>query len=329
MKEKQSPVVALLAADLHLSLRPPVARSAESDWMQTQAGYLDQLRKLATTLNPPKHKLGYKNAMWERDSLPIIIAGDYFDRHDPPPALINWALTHLPRSHGVPGQHDLPHHRLDGLDKTAYGVLAKVGSIIHLKPGEPLEITSRGTVLRLHGFPWGVPVTPCKDRSDLTLEVAVIHQYFWLNERDAYPGAPVEQNARTTKWRKRLAGYDLAVFGDNHKPFQRCKPGRPRVYNCGGFMRRKIDELDHRPSVGLLRADGSVGRHYLDVSKDQFITPEHAAGADFGDFLEQLRRLGDSALDFGEAVRRELGRPGVPAGVRRLLLGALEEGSGS
>ncbi len=311
MPDNESRVVAVLCADLHLSLRPPVARSAEPDWMTTQAGYLNQLRKLM-----------------EKYGVPACIAGDYFDRHDPPPALIHWALTHLPRSYGVPGQHDLPHHRLDGLDRTAYGVLSKVGSIIHLKPGEPLEISSRGTVLRLHGFSWGVPVTPCKDPSDLCLEVAVVHAYCWT-KKTGYPGAPEESRLKNVK--QHLYDYDVVVYGDNHKPFEIKSGGKgfPAVYNCGGFMRRKIDELNHRPSVGLLHADGSVTRHYLNVSQDQFITPEQVTGADFGDFLEQLRRLGDSALDFGEAVRRDLERPGVPAGVRRLLLGALEESNGS
>ena len=132
-------VVAVLVSDLHLDDKPPVFRSPERDWLATQEGYLDQLRFLVRSVG----------------NVPLFVAGDVFNKWNP----INWAIDRLPECHAVPGQHDLRHHNLQDLEKTAYWTLVKAGVIRHLKQGIAHPV---GQVVA-HGFPWGVDVYPCKE----------------------------------------------------------------------------------------------------------------------------------------------------------------------
>lgn len=315
--------IAVLVADLHLSLRPPAARSAEPDWLATQAGYLKQLRQIAD--------LSERKASGQL-TLPVICAGDLFDKPNPSPELINFAIKHLPAMHAVPGQHDLNYHRYEDLKKTAYWTLVEAGKVVDLKPGKPVEVNSGGTALRLHGFPWGISVYPPKDPHDLLLEVAVIHSYIWTMGT-GYPGAPGGHRARN--WLKCVYNFDVAVFGDNHKSFSYSPPPgsvyKTLVWNCGGFIRRRTDEKNHRPSVGLLYADGSVKRTYLDTGRDRFIddrveqVKSSLKGAEILDFLEELENLADKDIDFRGAIMEWLDREKVPAEVRRTVLQALEE----
>lgn len=311
-------LVAVCVADLHLSSKPPAARSVEADWLRVQASYLDQLRRLAVSPTGEQR-------------VPVIIPGDFFDKATAGPEVINLALAHLPHCHGVWGNHDLPNHDPKQLRRSAFWTLVKAGKVTMLSPDAPVEVQGGGTVLRLHGFPFGSTVTPLREPHDLALEVAVVHAYIWT-KATGYAGAPSDQHRN--RWLNRLTGYDAAFFGDNHKSFTFTpkKGAGPTLCNLGGFMRRKIDEMDHRPSAGLLYSDGSVKRHYFDVSQDQFINGDKlrkvTSGDSFSVFLESLAELGDAAIDFAERVRRALDQEKVDPEVRRLILGILDDAAG-
>src|SRR5574340_1610341 len=77
-----SPCVAILCSDIHLSHRPPLARACEDDWYGVQAGYLQQVFTLAGDVGKPRGMRG----------VPIVIAGDIFDKPQPPVELVNFAL---------------------------------------------------------------------------------------------------------------------------------------------------------------------------------------------------------------------------------------------
>lgn len=305
--------LAVVCADLHLCHRPPIARSVEKDWYAVQERYLRQLDRIADTANG------------KLDRLPILCAGDVFDRPTPPPELIHFALRHLPVMYAVPGQHDLLHHSYKDLRKTAFGVLVQAGKIALLEPGKPTTVIGN-TPLTVRGFPWGFEPKPLDRPHDLSLEVAVIHRYLW-KPHHGHPEATKETRLDCTA--SSLVGYDVAVFGDNHIPFSGKTASDCRVWNCGGFMRRRSDEKTHKPSVGLLRSDGAWERRFLDVSKDRFLEDDpHGpkTPTDSQAFLEELASLNDVSLDFREAVRHALDAARVSERLRRYVLGAMEDG---
>ena len=127
------------------------------------------------------------------------------------------------------------------------------------------------------------------------------------------------------KFDKQIQGYDAVVIGDNHKGW---KVGN--VLNCGTFIRRKADEWNYKPAVGLLYPDGRIKRHYLDIGNDRTLTTPDGDGDDaaslagLSDFIGELQALGDSAIDFTEAVKQYLESNKVEDGVRQVILQSLE-----
>jgi len=270
---------------------------------------LEQLRELA-----------------EKPKVPIVCAGDVFDRWQSCPELINWAIKHLPMMYAIPGQHDLPHHSLDEINKSAYWTLveAKIGNV-HWE--DRLTVWTRIPGLVLYGFPWGKQISPVESRGGNVLRIAVAHRYIWTQGKQ-YAGA--SNDSHWSSFRKQLDGYDVAVFGDNHKPFE-IETKDCLIFNCGCLIPRSADERDHEPSVGLLYDDKHIERHYLDISQDKWLDlPEQEMwraqeNEKLTKFLDDLKTLGSTALDFHRAVLRFMDENEVDDGVRKALLEAIGE----
>ena len=283
-------VKALLVGDIHLSQNPPLCRAGEPDWFEAMARPLVEL-KTAQSLY----------------GVPVIIAGDIFDRWNPPPELINFALGHLPDNiHAIPGQHDLPNHNYDEMSRSAYGVLVAAGKIHDLTPTHTESGNGHNVNgIEVHAFPWGFPVEPIgNDNNDEWIMLALVHAYIWQSKSTGYTGAP--EGRLISAYKKGLQGFTHAVFGDNHIPFHGMA-GDCRVYNCGGFYRRKSDEVDHRPSYGLLYSTGEIERVYFDCSADVLdITKTETKvdlKTDFQEFTRELAKLSGGAFDFRFAVK--------------------------
>ena len=297
-------VVAVLVSDVHLSEKAPVARSAEPDWFAAMARPLVELRAVA-----------------DEHSAPIICGGDIFDRWNPRPPLVNFALDHLPEMYAIPGQHDLANHNYQDIEQTAYWTLCKAGVLSNLNPKFPVHGGRSGKII-LHAFPWGHPITPRMndEAGPRYLNVAVCHQYVWTKKSGGYPGA--DPDARIDQMGEQLAGYDAVLFGDNHKGFQ-TSVGGCSVMNPGTFMRRKQDERAYRPMIGLLLEDGTIEPHYLDTDDDKFTDREDVIEIpelDAAEFIDSLRGLDADSLDFREVVRTRLNSEEASDAVRKLVM---------
>jgi hypothetical protein len=297
-------LVALACADLHLSLEAPACR-ADTDWLAVQARYLQQLER-------------------EAQGLPILCAGDIFDRWNPPTELIYFALVHLPKGMWcVPGQHDLPYQRLDLLHRSGYGVLVEAGKIYSLLSG-PMPLTSS---MQAYGFGWEETITP-PSKPTTALSIAVVHRYCWESNRSRFPDAP--EQAHINAHRSTLGRhYHLALFGDNHIPFT-AMCGECRVENCGVFIRRKHDEIKLSPSVVRIYSDGSTDRLPLDTSMDLFRSTDELSASeapiDMREFLQKLESLKDPDLDFRLIVRKHIKsqKDLISPQVREILLTSIE-----
>jgi DNA repair exonuclease SbcCD nuclease subunit len=266
-----------------------------------QAGYLAQLKSHAGDLQ-------------------ILCAGDIFDRWNPSPELINFALDHLPNGMiCVPGQHDLPNHSMGLIHRSGYGVLLKAGKISDISDGEWFEKNE----FVLHGFGWGQEIKPQPEDEKDCLTIALIHRYCWMAE-NRFPGAL--QSSHVVSYKKALQGYDFAIFGDNHKSFV-ADAGACKVVNCGGFIRRKSDEQDYQPSMWDLYSDGTVKRVKLDTSKDVFhkTLEEEESPINMREFIDKLEGLGEHGSDFRQIVKGHLQREDIHPKVKEIILRALHE----
>ena len=303
-------ILAILVSDIHLSHQRPAARAG--DWYGAMETQLAQLNQLSI-----------------RHDAPIICAGDVFDRWNPPVELVNFALAYLPRMYAIPGQHDLPNHDEASIKKSAYYTMCMAGRITDLRG--VMEIPP-GFYVR--PFRWGAALESLRHPmdDDGNFYLAVAHKYIWVKDC-SYHGASPEAELKNVV--EDLAGYDAAVFGDNHKGFTRrirANETKHNLLNCGAFMCRHKDERDYKPAVGLLHGNGNITRHYLDKSHEQWDEEyiENSAAVDTAavvfdaaKFIEELETVGDS-LDFNRAVNRRLDEVGANAVVRKLVLEALQ-----
>jgi hypothetical protein len=74
-------------------------------------------------------------------------------------------------------------------------------------------------------------------------------------------------------------------------------------------MRRNSDEVDYKPSVGLLRANGTIERHYLNTSEDIIDATEEVrkaeeVGADLTEFIDELEASEGNDFDYRFEVQR-------------------------
>lgn len=296
------PVAALCIADLHLWDRPPSCR-AEADWFAVQERYLTQIGEVQKRYGGP----------------PVICAGDVFHKWNTSPELVNFAMRHLPRPfYAVPGQHDLPYHNHGEVRRSAYWTLVLSKHVRDLGYYKPVGLGP----LTLWGFPFGRKVRPPTESHSLAVNVAVVHRYVWAPGK-GYQGAAAADDL-TGKLADEFDGYRVAVFGDNHVPFELDHADGTTLVNCGSVLRTTADQVSHRPSVVLIYDNGTTERAYLDCSQDQFTDTDNKVGRPLIEVLGDLKDC-DATLDFEKAVKRRLRREDPGEGVWREVLGALEE----
>lgn len=230
--------------------------------------------------------------------------------------------------YAIPGQHDLPLHNYDDLEKSAYWTLMEAGTLTNLNP---LELEVMGGNLVISAFPWSVPPKSYDDdirKTQGQVHLAVIHKFIWTRGT-GYEGAPLD--AQTSGYAKSLCGYTAAVFGDNHCGFLFNQKNPCPILNCGTFIRRRANEYNYEPAVGILASDGSIVRHRLDISADKWNYQSLADGGketaetiDMSGLMADLSDMADAGINFHEAVNHYLEKNKVDYAIRHHVLKALE-----
>lgn len=309
--KKYTPVAVLLS-DLHIRTTTPRSR-AEPDWLEVQANYFAQVQQI----------------MRKHGDIPCIVAGDVFDSgwnaEKCPPSLINFAFDHLPRPiYAIPGQHDLPNHRLDLMERSAFWTLWKGGLLNYLNPFDTPTTLGNAT---FWGFPWGVEIMPPEGGPREGLKVAIIHAYVWnaaeTKHKDAKPTDYVAH------YRRKMKDYDVVLSGDNHSAWL-SHAKKPIWFNHGGFINRNSDERGEIRSIGILMSDGSVKLERLDTSKDKWreveeLLTDPAVRMDSEEFLKDLSDCGGEFFDFCSSVLKHLRKKEVRQEVQQLVTQILKK----
>lgn len=309
-------VLAILLADIHLSLEAPLWRSVESDWLSTQRLVLEQI-----------------NVLQKLCICPILCAGDIFNWWDCKAELINFALAYLPSNiYCIPGQHDLPNHRLKDIKRSAFWTLVKSKKIKYVRWNLPWA-TDNG--VRIYGFPFGTKIQPCPSyKKTGTIHVALIHDYVWI-EGHSFKTAPKEKrlgNKRALFKDSEWNGYDFVVYGDNHSAFE-VTQGKTTFWNCGTLIKRLKDEKNYTPRVGLLMKDGTIFNHYLDCSQDKYLPIELTdkqekylnEDVNLETLFNELQKLGFDKEEFRNLIKRYCNNRHLPSEVLTIIENAMEK----
>lgn len=239
---------AILCADLHFRSDVPKARTddfQEAMW-----------NKWRTVL-----KLAHEN-----NNCPILIAGDLGDKPEWPNWLLEkfiseWMNYEVPII-VIPGQHDLPGHNIEMIDRAALGVLSAAGVVNVLTE----EWENINEIFSIYSFPYNFPLVEkrykiCED----TINIAMTHQLVIEGNEAEWKG----QNMTTAMGLlKSFPDYDLILSGDNHQSFVAEHEGRLLI-NPGSMMRSTAAQISHRPRVFLWYAEtNTYSAHYLPIKRN-------------------------------------------------------------
>ena len=296
---------AVLCADLHLSSTPPIWRSNEPDWWAAMARPLSQVKQLATYFN-----------------CPILCAGDIFDRWKASPEIINFAIrmlpTHYYSCYAIPGQHDLPEHSLKEIERSAFQTLLL---LLKIRYKTTFDFLSGW---ELNSFSYGEKIRGTSH----SRAICMAHQYQWIR---GHSYITAHTDSLVNKRKLKELGYKVYIFGDNHCGFHIEFDGIT-VFNCGSLMRRRSDQKNYRPMVGLLTDKMKVIPYYLDTSQDIHLSHldevdaeiEKREEIDMDLVIAHLLELGTCSVDFYKSVEQITQSENINADVLSILRKAMQ-----
>lgn len=301
-RQKIQKIDAIICSDLHLTEQTPECR-------------------LDNYIEAQRTKLSFISDLQKKYDCPVLCAGDIFDHWKPSPWLISFALQYLPDGLiAIPGQHDLPQHNLDLIEKSGFYALVSAGKIRPLSYVELKSIDSD-----LYCVPFGAPL-PDKEEIDTALiNILMLHQLTW--QKEPWPGADPKGNARALL--KQNPDFDLIITGDNHQAFTEEYKGRLLI-NPGSMLRKTADQIDFKPRVYLWDAEsntaepvylpieaGVVSRKHIEVKEER----KNRLDAFINIIKSEEFEIG---VSFEETVRKVLNSRNINQTIKAKILEALD-----
>jgi len=256
-----------------------------------------------------KDKLLWLSDLQKQYNCPIIHSGDLLNHWKASPFLLSFMLQYLPADINIVyGNHDLPQHSLQQIDKSGMRTLELAGRIKIMKECHWGTMPSKGSLYLSKG----------------ERKVLVWHTMTYTGNTP-WPGC-TDLSAR--EMLEKYPEFDLIVTGHNHKPFIEELDGRILV-NPGSLFRQSAAET-HTPGVVLYYAEENrVERVEYTYSKNA-ISREHIKGkknteSRYEAFIKQLKQEGDFELSFKKNLERYFAQNKVSKAVQDIIYQKMEE----
>ena len=307
----------IITADIHL--RDDTPRCRTDDYWKAQSSKIRFIRDLQ-----------------EKYRVPICDGGDLLDKWKSSPYLEGWSIDNLPEGIiTVPGNHELPEHNINRLNKSSLNVLAKARKIQIIQTDNFLFKSN----LMFCGFPFGTSLETINEiskkidymKKDKTIGgenykfIAIIH-ILTYESQNLWPGLESIDGASLLR---KMKGFDLIITGHNHQPFT-IKYGDQLLVNPGSMMRMKADQIDHRPRVYLWYADtNEVEPVYLPIElgvvSREHLEKQEKKNERMEAWVESLEGTLECCFDVVENVEKFFGLNNTRDPVRTLLRKAMEK----
>lgn len=210
-------------ADLHIAFKRPQFRC--DDYFKTVCRKFRQIVYLCN-----KYKCD------------LIVAGDFFDSVKVGYNVLNSIIKILKTLKGkcfvVAGQHDMTFHS-HSLVSTPLQTLIHMKKVILLKRDKPYKNGDD----YLYGCSFGEePI----EHPELN-SILVIHKSITPSDPPFFLTEAVSATTAINLWSE----YKLIIAGDFHEPF--FKTGPTSLINCGPMLRQKVDQMDIKPLIWLIK----------------------------------------------------------------------------
>jgi len=230
----------ILTGDWHIRETAPVCRL--DNYWETQWFKIDWIAALSKKYNAP-----------------VIHSGDLFHHWKPSPYLLSMCIIHLPEQFfTVYGNHDLPQHNLQLLEKSGVNVLDESNRIKVLKGTHwEQELTEPSMI-----------ITNCDSKDKV--KVAVWHVMTYKDELPYLNCKAMSAKSILKKYKD----YSLILTGDNHVTFVEEFKNRILI-NPGSIFRWNASQINHKPCVFLYDTEDNTYQQIFIPIKKGVISRQH------------------------------------------------------
>jgi len=269
---------AIITADWHLRATRPRCR-IDNDWIETQAKALRQLAKISD----------------EKDA-PIFVVGDLFHSNSDTSFECVNMVQKLADASGelyvLAGNHDLPYHSSENIEKSAIGVLLNSQNIFSIKE---------------HFCRHNVSASNFDEEDNKVAEIVFKHVLCFPDVKSLPPNV----DALTAK--DLLSEFKNAQWiftGDYHHNFHYEKNGR-HVINPGCLLRQASDFKDYECGVYYVDTENEIVEFIPIIDNeelidDSYIIKENEREKRIDDFVDKLKNTQCVSFDFVDNVEKAI-----------------------
>lgn len=269
-------------------------------------------------LEAQKVKLRHMREWWFTNGRPIVLhGGDVFHRWKTSPEIISLALNYFPKiSLAVAGQHDLPKHQMDFIEKSSIYSLHAAGKI------KDILNSTLNNEQNIFGFCYGEDTKKIEFNSNEHPSILLLHKLVTRQNGDLpIPTTTAKEIFKKYPWA------NLIVVGDNHKTFVVEYKSRLLI-SPGSMMRMSADQAKHSPCFFEVQMaiDSNVlnyKQHFLPI-KDDVISREHITSIKMRNkrveaFVSHLKKKIDVSLSFEDNLKRYLHKNKVSKEIKEVI----------
>jgi predicted phosphodiesterase len=292
----------ILTADWHLRSQRPRCR-LDDDWLDSQRKALDQIADHAREV--------YAD---------VVCVGDIFHSTNETTNEIitmvqDFAKTLMAQGQKLyilAGNHDLPAHNLDNINRSAFNVLLNSVNIYHISDNHlSMDYSAENFGAETQNEP------------------LIFKHILCFPEK-----APIPPGAEAVHPSDLFGQYDKAKYictGDYHHSFI-YKKGSKRLFNPGCLLRQAADLINYQPSImyirdvdGVLEAERLLIKDDHELVTDEYLNRQEEREGRIDAFIERIKSNGEVTFDFIENVKNRLLDKKIEGGVKRMVLNLIEE----
>lgn len=271
----------IISADWHLREKAPRCRRDE-DWLLFQQFIVKEIISICNK----KH-------------CDLILVGDIFDTPNVPAYVLNTFISECSKIKNVvyflAGNHDLPFHSIENIDRSAIGILKNL-SLEHNRIKYGIDFYGQWTDFN-------------DEIKGKNTELLFIHRLVFKSAKDLPPNV----NACTAQ--DLLDEFPKAKWiftGDMHKKFHYENKGR-HVINPGCINRQASDFKEYKPSIYYVDTDDNIVEEILlndsgQVVDDTYIKSETERENRIEAFVEGVKKNGKVSLDFMQNLEEAINK---------------------
>lgn len=274
----------IVTSDWHLRATRPRCRTDEN-WIETQRNALAQIKKISVEKNAP-----------------VFVVGDLFHSNSDTSfeciQLVQSLADELGELYILAGNHDLPYHSSENINKSAIGILLNSNNIASIREFNLWVLNHKDVTCSCSNF---------DEVDDKDAEIVFKHTLVFPDLKslppnvDAITAKELLEEFSNAKW----------IFtGDYHRNFHYEKNGR-HVVNPGCLLRQASDMKNYKCGVYYVDTDENIVEFVPIIDNESFVDDSYILKQEereerIESFVDKLSDTKNVSLDFVDNVQKAM-----------------------